>query len=214
MARLIRVSIMGDMPGGEVWSVNPVFSVGGDFGAPVSAAQANTIATAIDAITVSTGVTSVMAQNTRITGNRVEARAIDGTLESQAEHVRGAPVNGTVASAPKPFQTSIVSSLRTATPGPSGRGRLYWPATGINLGLASYRFDPTAQNTFLLGVKTYLSGIQAAIDVTFDGVALVVWSRSQLALRTVNSVQVGDVADTQRRRRDTLTENVLATPYP
>lgn len=214
MAHLLRVSVMGDLPGGEVWSVNPVYAIGGDFGAPVSAAQANTIATAIDAITISAGITGIMYQNTRITGCRVEARTLAGVLEVQAEHVRGTPVNGTKTGGPSPFQTSAVVSLRTNTPGPSGRGRLFWPATGVTLSATTYRIDPTQLNAFMLGVKTYLSAVQSAIDVTLDGVSLCVWSRAQSALRPVVSLQVGDVADTQRRRRDTLTENISATSYP
>lgn len=214
MADLLRVSVQGALPGGEVWSVNPVYSIGGDFGAPVSAAQALTIATAIDALTISAGITGIFAAGTTITGNRVEARALNGVLETQAEHVRGAPVNGTVAASPHPYQTAVVCSLRTTTPGPSGRGRLYFPATGATLAIGNYRMTPAVVNSTLLGIKTLLSGIQGAIDVTLDGVALAVWSRKTLALHVVNNVQMGDVLDTQRRRRDALTENVTAVAYP
>ena len=213
MADLLRVSIKGGNPGGEVWSVNPVFSIGGDFGAPVSAAQAMTIATAIDAITISSGITAMMAPQTTITGCRVEARKLDGTLESLAEHARGAPVAGSASSASS-LQTSMVASLRTTHPGPSGRGRLYWPATGIPLQLSTYRPTSANMNTYALGVKTYLSAIQAAVDVTLDGVALAVWSRKDLELYVVNSIQLGDILDTQRRRRDNLVENYTVNAYP
>jgi len=213
MADLLRVSITGAQPGGEVWSVNPVYSIGGDFGAPVSAAQAMTIATAIDAITVSAGVTAMMAPQTTITGCRVEARSLSGTLESIAEHARGAPVAG-IASSTNGFSTSLVSSLRTTHPGATGRGRLYWPANGVPLQLSTYRPTSANMTTYSLGVKTYLSAIQAAIDVTLDGVALAVWSRKNADLYVVNSIQVGDILDTQRRRRDQVIENYTVQSYP
>jgi len=59
-----------------------------------------------------------------------------------------------------------------------------------------------------------LSAIQAAVDVTLDGVALAVWSRKDLELYVVNSIQVGDILDTQRRRRDATIENYTVQTYP
>jgi len=213
MADLIRVSLKGDMAGGEVWSVNPVYSIGGDFGAPVSAAQAATIAAGIDALTISVGVTGMWNPTTRLLGCRVEARTLAGDLEALAEHVRGAPVAG-AASGAMPFQTSLVSSLRTTHPGPSGRGRLYWPATGVPLTLATNRPSSANMTTYLAGIKTTLSAIQGVIDVTLDGVALAVWSRKNADLYVVNSIQTGDVLDVQRRRRDAEVENYNVLAYP
>jgi len=58
-----------------------------------------------------------------------------------------------------------------------------------------------------------LSAIEAAIEVTLTGVALSVWSRKLSALRTVTSLQAGDVLDVQRRRRDALIENYASVAY-
>lgn len=213
MADLIRVSYVGAMPSGEVWSVNPVYSVGGDFGTPVSQLVAQTIATAIAAISVPTGLVQIMNSATTVTGCRVEARALDGTLESQAEAVKTSPTPGTGAGN-HPFQTSCVISLRTATPGPSGRGRLYWPATGANLTASTLRTAAGQNSTTATAAKTLLSGIEAAIEASLSGVALAVWSRKNLALPGVISLQVGDVLDVQRRRRDQLIEGFASTSYP
>lgn len=213
MADLLRVSIAGAMPSGEEWSVNPVYSIGGDFGAPVSAAQCNTIATAIAALAVSTFLVTMWAPGTNMSNYRVEARALDGTLESQAEAVEATPINGT-GTAIHPYQTSVVTSLRTTTAGASGRGRLYWPATGVVLDSTNYRLSPTSVTNHLGAVKSFLTGIQGAIDVTLDGVALAVWSRKLEALYVVNQIQMGNVVDTQRRRRDNLIENYTGLSYP
>lgn len=213
MADVLRVSIFGAMPNGEEWSVNPVYSIGGDFGQPVSPTQAQTIATAIAAVVVPTGVLQLMANSTNVQGCRVEARTLAGVLESQAEGIKAVPTAGAQV-AVHPFQTAAVSSLRTGLPGPSGRGRLYWNGTGIPLVSATLRPSSGQVTASLTGVKTYLSGIQTAIDVTLDGVELAVWSRKLLAKNHVTSIQMGDVADVQRRRRDTLIESYATVVYP
>jgi hypothetical protein len=212
-AQLLRVSIVGSQPGGEEWSVNPVFSIGGDFGAPVSPAQAAAIAAAITAVSIPTDLRAVMSPGTGFDGCRVEARTMAGVLVTQAENTRTTPILGTGTST-HPFQVAIVSSLRTAYPGASGRGRLYWPATGIPIANTVMRPSSSVVLTTLTAVKAYLAGIQAAIDVTLDGVSLVVWSRKLVDANGVTSIQMGDVLDVQRRRRDTLVESVQGLAYP
>jgi hypothetical protein len=213
MAEVLRVSIIGAMPTGEEWSVNPVYSIGGDFGTTVTPQQAQTIATAIAAVAAPGAILAAWVPATTLSGCRVEARALDGTLETQAEAIKATPQVGTGAS-PHPFQVALVSSLRTAFPGARGRGRLYWPATGINISSSTLRPISSTVVSVLGGVKTYLSAIQTAIDATLDGVALGVWSRTSQDVNVVQSIQMGDVLDTQRRRRDTLVEVISSTPYP
>lgn len=214
MADVLRVSIKGGMPNGEEWSVNPVYAVGGDFGVPVSPTQANTIALAIAAVSVPTGMLAMMNGTTTVTQVRVEARTAAGVLESQAEAVKGSPQVGS-GTAPHPFQTSAVISLRTAAAGARGRGRLYWPATGAGIDSSTLRMSVTAHTNFIAAAKTYLSAIQAAIDVTLDGVSLVVWSRlGDGTTNNVTSLQVGNIFDVQRRRRDALVESYLVETWP
>ena len=213
MADLLRVSIIGAMPSGEEWSINPVWSIGGDFGAPVSASQAKTIADAIALITVPAGLTAQMTSGVNVQGCRVEARDVNGILEAQAEGIKGTPTPGT-SSAPKSFQSAWVVSLRTATAGASGRGRLYWPATGSPISSSTLRPTSADVTAFLTGAKSYLTAIEAAIDVTLDGVSLAVWSRTRNDLFRVTSIQAGDVLDVQRRRRDQLIESYTTLAYP
>ena len=213
MAQILRVSIFGNLPGGEVWSTNPCWEINGTGGAPVSPAQALAIATALGGVTVPTTVSSAMAPGTSIAGYRVEARSLAGTLESQAEFVRPTPVAG-VGSPVHPFQTSLVVSLRTPGVGPSSRGRLYWPATGMPLGAADYRVSAANVGGFVTGMKTYLSSMETAIKATLPEANLTVWSRKTSNFHDVNQLQVGNVLDTQRRRRDTLIEAYTATSYP
>lgn len=213
MAEVMRVSYVGAMPSGEEWSINPVWSIGGDFGVPVTQIQAQTIATAIAAIAVPTGLLAFMSSSTTVTGCRVEARSLAGVLEAQAEGVKGTPTPGQGANA-HPFQTSSVISLRTAHPGPSGRGRLYWPATGVAMTTSSLRIDAATVTSGLSAAKTLLSGITTAINATLTGVSLAVWSRKIPDLFPVTQLQLGNVADTQRRRRDALIESYSTLVFP
>lgn len=213
VSRILRISLVGTLPGGEEWSVNPVYAIGGDFGVTVTPIQAQTIATAIAAQALPTGFVQNWPAGVVWTGCRVEARALDGTLETQAEGIKTTPTPG-AASTVHPFQTAWVTSLRTAYPGASGRGRLYWPAHGVSLVSGTFRPNTTTATTFLSAAKSFLTGTQAAIDTTLDGVSLAVWSRTLQTVNVVNQLQIGDVLDTQRRRRDTLVELVSTNAYP
>lgn len=213
MSQLMRISILGNMPSGEVWSVNPVYRLGSGLDVPVSASQMTAIVTAINARAVPTAVLTMFNPGTTVSGVRAEARMADGTLQSIAEAARAVPVLGTGTST-HPFQTSLVSSLRSTATGARGRGRLYWPATGIALTSGTLRVPSANITSLLSGVKTYLSGIETDIEASVGGSSLAVWSRQYESLSAVENIQMGDVCDTQRRRRDTLIEAVQATPYP
>jgi hypothetical protein len=212
MASVIRVSVLGTLPGGEVWSVNPCFFCL-DEPASISGPEALAIATAVDAIVVPTGLRTLLNSTSAFTATRVEARDREGLLEALGEHSRPTPVVGSGTSN-HPYQTSVVTSLRTAFPGGQGRGRLYWPGTGVTISGTTLRIDSTALSSALSGVKTYLTAIQAAVAVSAGPVNLAVWSRTGTAFHAVTSLRMGDVADTQRRRRDTLNEGYSELAYP
>lgn len=212
MANVLRISLQGTLPGGEVWSVNPVFHLLDT--PPVSSPQCLTVATAINGITWSAGITALMSTSTFVTGCRVEARfQIDGHLEAQADAPRAVTVPGTGATT-HPLQTSAVASLRTDFPGAQGRGRLYFPATGASLGSGTARFSTSNMNSFVLGVKTLMAACTTAIQPTLGPNSLIVWSRTAGATHAVTQLRAGDVPDVQRRRRDQLVELYSPTSYP
>lgn len=213
MADLVKVSIVGTLPTGEEWSVNPVFGIGGDFGVSTTPQQMADLVTAVNAITVPANLLQMFALNTNLTGCRVEARTKSGVLENQAEGLRGTAAQGAVSTA-HPFQTAWVTSLRTTRPGGSGRGRLYWPATGVVLQNSDYRPSSATVSSTLTAVKAYLALIQAQVDVIWDGVGLMVWSRERNELNAINQLQMGNILDTQRRRRDVLLETYTGAVYP
>lgn len=212
MVGVLRVSLTGSLPNTEVWSVNPVFTLPvGDF--PLTFTALQSIATAVNAITPSTGVRAFWNPTTTLSGCRLEHRTLDGELLAQFEAQRAAPVVGT-ATAANPMQTAAVSSLRTTATGASGRGRLYWPATGAPIDNSTLRFDATALSAFSVGIQSILSGVMIAVDAQNDGATLCVWSRTSQTTAPVNRVLYGDIADVQRRRRDTAIESYLAVAFP
>jgi hypothetical protein len=215
VANVIRLSILGDLPSGEKWSVNPVFQIGGVSTAEdISPAEALTMATAAAAVTVPTGLLNVMSTSTRVLGVRLEARRWNGELAAQAEALKATPTVGSGAQG-NPFQTSIVSSLRSAGVGGSGRGRLYWPATGIAIVASTLRPSGGTVSSALTGVKTYLTSLQAAIAPTLTNApVLSVWSRTTDSTQPVITINMGDVLDVQRRRRDSLIESYNSVAWP
>lgn len=213
MADILRVSIVGSLPGGEEWSINPVWAIGGDFGVSVTPSQAQAIADAMAAATIPANFLLMLSTSTAVTGYRVEARTLTGALETQAEAAKTSGGTGTGASA-HPYQTSAVVSLRTDRVGPSGRGRLYVPATGVTIASSDLRISTSLTATYLGGVKSYLTALQTAIDATLDGISLVVWSRKTASTNNVKTMMMGNVTDTQRRRRDALLEAYSSVTYP
>jgi hypothetical protein len=212
MAQLLRLSIKGALPGGEEWSTNPCWTIS-DFGVPTTPAQIQAVATACAGVSPPAGLRAAFSTATNIHSIRVEARTSDGTLENLAEDALAAASPGT-GTTPHPYQIAWVASLRTAQVGATGRGRLYFPATGIPLEAGSLRPSTVNTNSFSLGVKTYLSDLQTQIRATFAGAGLIVWSRTSQAMNLVDRIQAGDILDTQRRRRDTLVEAYSSQAYP
>lgn len=211
MADVLRVSLLGTLPNQEVWSVNPVWHLLTN-PSPTSA-QLAVIAGVINGLTIPPGLLANWNSQTRIIGVRLEARAQTGGLEMQYEALRATPVAGE-GGFNHPMQTSIVTSLRTAFPGASGRGRLYWPATGAQLVSTTLRIGTTDTQASLVGVHFLLDAIEDAITATLGGADLVVWSRVASTVHAVTSLRMGDVPDTQRRRRDKAVETYASIAYP
>ena len=211
MTDLVRVSITGALPSGEEWSINPSFFL--PTGTTVGYTDAAALVTAINGITPGTGVRAMWNPYTTLRGCRVEARLANGDLESQAEGERGAFPQGTGTNN-HPFQTAIAVSLRTAHPGPSGRGRIYWPATGAVISDSTLRPNSTLMTALVTDTKTYLKAIESAIAAqALVTTELAVWSRLGAQLYPVHTLLAGDVLDSQRRRRDALVETYQSVAY-
>jgi hypothetical protein len=180
----------------------------------VSAPELTAAVAAINGITIPSNIHSLWSPGTTLSGVTLEARTHAGVLEAQASGLRSTPVAGT-GTATLPFQSALVLSMRTTAGGQRGRGRLYMPATGTQLVAATNRVTSSQLDGFLTSMKTYLAAVQTAIDTNVDEtVGLAIWSRTALSSALVTQLRVGDVVDTQRRRRDAVPETYREVVYP
>jgi hypothetical protein len=156
------------------------------------------------------------------TGLKVAALGTDGKyLGEPKTFVRVTPKPGAGPGYPSP-QQSIVASLLGANPAaPGSRGRMYLPYTGPNSSSSgSPRIPAGLTPSMATGVAAFIKDVNAAVDVAGSNpqrVAIVSQqpaSASPYTTKQVVSVRVGDIVDTQRRRRNKMVENYASATVP
>lgn len=214
----IRVNLRGTLPGGEAWSVNPAFNETTDVTTWDQQAAQNA-ANAIAALEIPGPLNALRSTSAAGATVRVERRSDSGAILGAAE--AGWTIVGSSSSAGvHPPQTAVVLSLRSTVPGSSGRGRLYWPAIGATLSSTTLRLSTPATSAVATATATYLDKISSAlkanlaappslIDYDLCVVSPTTGTKTRIVL-----IQVGDVLDVQRRRRDRLVESYASAPMP
>jgi len=130
--------------------------------------------------------------------------ATDGQI-TRAEVVLA--LTGVAAGEMLPFQCATVVSLLTASATRHGRGRFYLPPLAVSVidqgrvSSASLAVLDTAWTAFFASLNT-------------DNITPVVRNRTGHVSTTVTSARIGDVIDTQRRRRNKLTETYTVVAVP
>lgn len=211
----VRVSIKGQIGTTDVWSINPVFDPSWEVEGDVDQTKLDAACQAIANRTIPTGLRATMSTAVNRNGAQLEVRRnSDDALLAISTAVSTTAVTG-LATAKMPPQCAIVASLRTDTPGASGRGRLYWPCMD-GLLVSTGRLDPTVQTNFLNDMKAYMAGIDTDLSTQFVGITfdLAVRSRKTHTSPHVVRLQAGNVVDTQRRRRDAIPESYIQVTYP
>jgi hypothetical protein len=211
----VRVSILGATTGGEVWSINPVFDPTGELETGINQASLDAAASAIAALSPGTSSLTLLGTLMSITGARLEVRRdADDSLIAISTQARGAALPGT-GSVRLPSQSAAVISLRTDTPGASGRGRLYWPCMGATVA-GTGRLNPADVLALMTAQKTYYIAMRDALATAFPtiGFNLAVRSKTTKTTPHVVRLQAGDVVDTQRRRRDKFPESYQQVAFP
>lgn len=215
----IRVRPIGTQTvGSETWTINPAWRwvpFTATFSQAMLQSLADRLVANIGTATLGT-LRSMLSASGQINGWRVEQWDEDDKLQAAAEAFYGVALVGT-GGANKSLQDALVISLRTDTPGPRGRGRIYWPAWNVTL--LNWRITAPVPATIVADAKTFLLAIQAQIlaeataNLMSDVPELAVRSRSTHTSRKVTTLLVGDVVDSQRRRRDSLPEVRTAVAY-
>ena len=123
-----------------------------------------------------------------------------GPATDQAE--QSVTLVGSSSSVPVPANVAVVATLLTGAPGRSRRGRMYWPA------FQSSSLDTTGriESPYPANLAGFLADTFGQINVL--GTRLVgVYSRTNASIAAVTRVEVGDVWDTMRSRRNSVTES-------
>ena len=194
---LYKHRLEGTFPG-EVWS----FGIYTDSNLSVAAAQSAWM----------TGITNFWAEVTAlfctdVTTTRavtVELDPLTGKQLTGAEDTRTDA--GTSTATCLPFQCAPVVSLRTATLSRAGRGRFYAPSLAVDQ-VSAGRMLTTARDSLADGALALVQG------TTASGGNVVIYHRATGTTTPVTSLDVGDVIDTQRRRRNKLVEARTSRPF-
>lgn len=161
-----------------------------------------------DALTAAWGAGMAGLTTADIDLTAAAAASIDPATEGQitrAEVVLA--LTGTDVGQMLPFQCATVISLLTASATRSGRGRFYLPPLAVSV-LDGGRISAASLATLDTAWTAFFDSLNTS------GLTVVVRNRASHISTGVTSARVGDVIDTQRRRRNKLQETYLAIDVP
>jgi hypothetical protein len=221
---MLMVRVLGKSPDGEVWSVNPRFGFhnGGVFAQTTPGALAlEQWAAKIGALNTGnvlpSGLRGLLSTSLSIEGIRCEVHTLAGQMTQAAEFTLGTPAVGT-NTLQRPLNVAACFTLnRGASFGRSGRGRLFFPACAGPALNTSARVPETARNQLSAELVAWLKAVRDAFPDAggppSEILRPLVWSRTKGTTQWVQNVAMGDVLDSQRRRRDALRESYSLAAY-
>jgi len=130
---------------------------------------------------------------------------LDGLGKNVAQARGSLAIAGTSINESLPPGVSVCVSTRTAKPTRQGRGRFYLPPF-VTSTVSTFRLDATIRDHVAGAAAKYVQDIK---DGTLNGP--IVWSKNTGDQTFfITSIDVGDVFDSQRRRRDKMDEERIA----
>jgi hypothetical protein len=177
---------------GDVWTVGLHSSGVGTLAAAHSAFQAF-----ITSLTGPSAIGPVWTLATQIQ-ELVSYTLNPATGRATAKVQSSVSVGGTSTGGQPDPRSCVVVGLRSTVPGPSGRGRMYFPAPSLD--------NLTADGLIEEACRTTIAGSIAAGlgDMGGSGFVPVVWSVSNPAGSPIQSVTVSQVPGTQRSRSNKI----------
>jgi hypothetical protein len=206
-----KLVISGSLGAGNVerWSVGLNYGPGTQNlpdTPPLLQVWADAVATALGGLSTSTVVRSWLSSVGSITDVAAYYYPGPGPADATAVSTDTLPLPGTVTIALPPQCTQAIT-LETGFAGRRYRGRIFWP-----------RLTGTVQTTLKMNQTQSTSDDFAAMlrltesnGTDLTAYALSVYSEAGDFLTPVSSISIGDVVDTQRRRRDALVETRVRT---
>lgn len=110
---------------------------------------------------------------------------------------------GTSTNAPLPPQVSAGVTWLSNSATKEGRGRMYLPSFST-VTVAAGRLGTASRGIVKIGADNFLASLSGA------GATPIVFNRKTLAATVITIPRVGDVFDTQRRRRDKLVPSYIS----
>lgn len=203
----LRIELFGTVAGGaEHWSAGFSTAPPGGGGLADVAVLSNLASNLFDAdFFGAVGINGLFRSSVVFIGARARQLNSAGVTVAVAEDVLTTPTAGGAGGGAEslPPQVSEVISLRTSSPGARHRGRMYLPPLASNCLTANGRLDSSVRTTVLNGMKDFFDDWNADANTLPVAVA----SNAGSFVETVTHIQLGDVFDTQRRRRDRLPES-------
>lgn len=212
-----RVQLGGPIGSQERWSINPCYDPAGESVFGWNQQYGQQIADKIAALAIPASMNNALSNVAPLRTVRLELRNGQHALLGAATAQFSAS-GGSSETAKHPSTVAVVCSLRTDRVGASGRGRLYWPAIGQAIDTSSLRISAANRTALATDFTSFLKSIGTSILSTgawepWTAMPLSVISKTRGISTPVNRIMVGDVMDTQRRRRDTLVETYSTVAY-
>lgn len=138
----------------------------------------------------------------------VSTASLDETTGGQISRLStGVARPGVAAGEMLPFQCALAVSTRSDLATRSGRGRFYLPPLAEG-NTAAGRLTTAAQSAIVTAVTQFFSSLDTG------GLEPVLLNRSTLTQTPITLFDVGDIIDTQRRRRNGLIEERVTAAVP
>lgn len=205
---LVRVQYLFDtLTGGEKAQTGYMVEPGGSASAFVTAMvqiDAEALMTSFANIWNSSDI--LTADYARLIGLKVAAISTTGTYLSEAKTFsrQGTTIVGNDAQVP-PQATVCVSLSSAESLGRANFGRMYLPYTRLSQAVTQPYGDATKQGTFATTVQTWFASTETTLNLIQAGSRIVIASKLGV-LKDVKAIRVGNLTDTQRRRRRQLVE--------
>jgi hypothetical protein len=209
----VLLTAHGVLPSGSSWSCG--VRTGGDGGyqwtQPVLNAMALQAANAWRSFQNTTGIGwPAEVSLDGVTARYVSAAGKTQLLAERSPSNAAAAPNGVLT---LPSQCAVVMTLVTALPMRTAKGRIYLPLLGITASAANKgRIAPTTVTAIVNAGRGLIIALNNAVDAAYEPASPLpkISVQTQVTgagVAPVTGVRVGDVIDTQRRRRDNAFEN-------
>lgn len=192
--------VMAGTTPGESWSCTLYTS-----GAGTLAAAEATWVTAVEAFWTG-GLDAIVTPDVSVT--ELSTASIDPATGGQMSRLSDdVSLPGVAAGEMLPFQCATSISWRTALATRAGRGRIYLPPLAVSV-VDSGRLSAGAATTVAGAAGDLVAGLDSG------GLSLILFGRDSHTQTPVTAGDVGNVIDTQRRRRSKLVEARTPVTFP